>query len=47
MTWYDCPKCGLKESSWDGHTFCGVCEEEYWASLSNEERENIRNEQRY
>lgn len=26
---YDCPKCGKKESSWDGIQFCGKCEGEY------------------
>ncbi len=26
---YDCPKCGKKESSHDGYHFCGKCEEEY------------------
>ena len=26
---YDCPRCGKKESSHDGYSFCGKCEEEY------------------
>lgn len=40
-TMYDCPKCGRKESSHDGYTFCGKCEEEYRKS----EEERLRHEE--
>lgn len=42
MIWFSCPKCGLKDSSWDGYRFCGDCEKEYQASLSDEFKEQIR-----
>lgn len=29
MRLYDCPKCGKKESSYNGESFCGKCETTY------------------
>lgn len=26
---FPCPKCGKPDSSWDGSTYCGPCEEAY------------------
>ncbi len=26
---YGCTMCGRPNSSWDGYTFCGACEEQY------------------
>ena len=37
IIWYDCPKCGLEDSS-DGEHFCGKCEEEYARLLKREEK---------
>ncbi len=36
---YDCPKCGREESSHDGYTFCGSCEEEYHKDQVEADRE--------
>jgi uncharacterized Zn finger protein (UPF0148 family) len=29
VIFYPCPKCGKKESSWDGVIYCGSCEPAY------------------
>lgn len=42
---YDCPKCGKKDGSFDGMTFCGPCEARYQLELRQElewKKENLR-----
>ena len=36
MIWFICPKCGLKDSSWDGIRYCGECEEVYQKEMYEE-----------
>lgn len=42
---YDCPKCGKKESSFDGYTFCGSCEEKF--HREEEEFRRLQEEKEY
>jgi len=35
---FECPKCGKKDSSFDGETFCGPCESDYQRDKLEQER---------
>jgi len=38
--WYECPKCGKPDSSWDGESYCGPCEEKFREEVILLEEEN-------
>jgi uncharacterized Zn finger protein (UPF0148 family) len=42
IRFYDCPKCGKHESSWDGESYCGSCEEEFRSEQEEEDDEKKR-----
>lgn len=45
FTAQDCPKCGKKESSWDGR-YCGSCEENYVREEEEAREQDIAAEQK-